>query len=171
MDIEQEGVIGEGPAAAPIGDSGMSFETSNPSMMNILITGAISIVTLLIGMVYRNRKSGQDLEDTSNDVARETLLSARARITELEGQVRQLFDEVGKANTAQIASENNAQRSANQAQLASEAAAAASEHAAVAAANAEDSRRRLVIMQAYNQQLRAQLITAGLEPLPEPAMT
>lgn len=166
--IEQEGAIGEGPAVAPTGDSGMSFDVINAS--NVLIGGVVTIITTLIALVYRNRKSGQDLEDATNDVSRETLFSARARITELETANRALLEEIGKTTTAQIASEGNAQRSAIQAELASEAATRASEAATRAAAEAEDSRRRLSIMQAYVKQLRAQMISAGLEPLPEPVM-
>ena len=169
--IEQEGAIGEGPAVMPTGDSGMSMETSNPSLMNLLITAGVSIVTLLIGMVYKNRKSGQDLDDTTNEVSRETILTARARITELEDQNRKLLEEIGKTTTGQIASEGNAQRAAIQAQLAQEAAARASDAATRSAAEAEDSRRRLTILTNYVKQLRAQMIAAGIDPLPEPAMT
>lgn len=119
-----------------------------------------TIILALIGKAIKDRMSGQRLEDASNNITVESLTSARERIRELEGQLREALQQTIHDSRTIITAER----------AASDAAAKAEQ----AAALAEDARRdadntmALVTRQrVYIARLREAMLSAGLTP-PEP---
>lgn len=166
MNIEQEGAIGEDPGAAmPAGGSDF---TGDGGVIKVVVAFMATALLSVLGWLYKNRRSSQALEDTTNDITVETLQSARLYIVELEGQKKTLLGEIGEIARAQIAAEGSAARSAVQAALAEEAANRAKDAAHAAQSEATEARRLLVITQAYVRVLRSAMIAAGIEPPPEP---
>ena len=127
---------------------------------------AVTLVTTLLGLAYKNRSTSQGLEDATNKTTIETLATQRERIRELEDQVRGLFEELQAVNRALLDSEAVASRARVNAELAENAAARATE-AAQAARN--EANRAHDIARARKQHimaLRAIIVEGGL-PLPE----
>ena len=169
MNIEQEGGIGEGPYMPPSGGSDIgALDSGDGGWIKAVVVGAFGIVTTAIGLLYKKNRSGQSLEDATNDITVETLQSARLYIVELENKNKAMLTEMSSLVRAQLDSEAAASRAAVQASLASEAAVRAQEAATRAQTEATETRRLLASSQAYVRLMRSAMIAAGVEVPPEP---
>lgn len=120
---------------ATITDAGIVNQVSDAANVNVptnvkgwlysigflIVSGAASI------FINRRNKAGNVLEDTSNNITTENLVSARehivslsTRIKELEGENQALYGQIRKSNTDLILAEAEAQRAKTAAQIATE---------------------------------------------------
>lgn len=159
QDIELEQALPEYPVTT---SDGATIDSSKGAGY-VITTFLGAVATAAVGWIIKRRRTGDQLEDTTNTITVENLTSQRARIAELEAQVRGLFGEVLAANRAQIDAER--------------AASAAASKAEQAAALAEDARRdadrataALRVSQAHNALLRSAMIAAGLTPPEAPEL-
>jgi hypothetical protein len=118
--------------------------------------------------VIKNSMARQRVHDTAGDITVESLTSARARISELEGQLRDMLNEAIANSKAQIAANSAAQSAADSATRASALAEEAQRNALQAQQDAELARNLLAVWMGYARRLRALMIEAGIEPPPEP---
>src|SRR5690606_27508297 len=138
----------------------MPVPTDGSGVLVSVLSIAGTIILALIGKAIKDRMSGQRLEDASNNITVESLTSARERIRELEGQLRDALQETITSARALIAAE----RAANDAAAKAEQAAALAEDAR---RDADNTMALVVRQRAYIARLREAMIAAGLTP-PEP---
>lgn len=163
--VEQEGSIGEVPSATGGGVQGPS---AGQSIERWALGIASTIIVALGGFVYKNRRSGQSLEDATNQTTVVTIESQQARITQLEAKVSALLEETVKSNTTLLEAQRSANNAAIQADTATAAAATAQQAAATARAEADNLHEKVMRQAAYIRTLRAALIEAGITPPEEP---
>ncbi len=125
---------------ATVTDAGVLNQVSNAGNVEVptnmkgwLYSVAVLIMTGAAGIFINRRNTASNvLEDTSNNITTENLVSARehivslsARIKELESENQALYGQIRESNTALIVAEAEAQRAKAAAQIATEAAEAA----------------------------------------------
>lgn len=137
--------------------------------MTAVISVVSTLVLTLLGYAFKRQRSGANLEDAQNEVSVETIVSQRARIRELEEQVKQLLTDNLTATRAALTSEMQAERAAAQAALATEAAERAQAAAQAALAEATEAKRLSTVRKAYIVQLIEKMRQAGMDIPPEPA--
>ena len=147
---------------APMGGEG-------GGVMTAIISVGSTLVLALLGYAFKRGRSGANLEDAQNEVSVETIVSQRARIRELEEQVKQLLTDNLTATRAALTSEMQAERAAAQAALATEAAERAQAAAQAALAEATEAKRLSTVRKAYIVQLIEKMRQAGMDIPPEPA--
>ena len=163
--VEREGAIGEMPMASE-SLGGVTGPAAGQSIERWALGLAGTIIVGLGGWIYKNRRSGQTLEDTTNETTVVTIRNQQERIRELEGSVKQMLQEIQSANTTMLES----QRSANNATIQADNAQAAATRATAAAEEARREANHLSVIverqTRYILLLKAALHEAGL-PLPE----
>lgn len=170
--VEQEGGIGFEPAATGgvvQGPSeGQSVERWALGVAGTLIVG-------LAGWIYKTRRSGQALEDTTNQATVVTIQGQQARILELENKISDLLQQTIKSNQDLLDAQRNANNAVIQADNAlaaanvAQAAAATAQAAAATARNeAENLSAKVARQAAYIRTLKSMLIEANITPPEEP---
>lgn len=161
--IELEQAVGDVQAI-----SAAAEEAEGKTVYIALISVVVTSFLGLIGWIIKNSMARQRVHDAASGVTVETLATQRARIVELEGQIRDLLNESLDKSRAQIAANSAAQRAADKAEHASALAEEAQRNAVSARQDAEIARALLGEWMAYSRRLRALMIEAGLVPPPEP---
>jgi hypothetical protein len=137
-------------------------------VLTALISAGSTLVLTLLAYAFKRGRSGANLEDAQNDVSIETIVSARARIKELEEQVKALLNDGLQASRAQVASELAAERAGAQASLAQEAAQRANIAARAAKEEVEEVRKLAYQRKLYINTLINAMRAAGMDIPPEP---
>lgn len=171
--VEQEGGIGFEPAAT----GGVVKEPAQGQSIERWALGLLgTAVVTLAGWAYKNRRSGQALEDTTNNATVVTIERQQARVVELEGKIGELLQDTIKSNQALLDAQRNANMAVIQADnaqaaalTAQAAAATAQSAAATARAEAENLHAKVIKQAAYIRTLKAMLIEADITPPEEPA--
>lgn len=140
MDVEQEGGISEAPTTISGGEG--SMDGVEKMWAAVLVTGG-TIITTLLGLAYKNRRSSQSLEDTTNEVSRDTLVTLRARNLELENQVKQLMNDSTDNFRRMLKAEEAASQASIQSSISSAAATRAKASAEEALALVSEYQTRL----------------------------
>lgn len=157
----------EDPTPVTGGVTGM-MGSEGSGWVTAVVSAVSTVVLTLLGLAFKRGRSTAAVEDAQNEVSVETIVSQRARIKELEEQVKLLLTDNLVATRAQLTSEMQAERAAAQAQLAHEAAERAQQAAQNALAEATEAKRLSGVRKAYIVELVERMRAAGMEIPAEP---